>query len=605
MADGEGGARLWRAVPPGERVFLHCGLCGAAGGVSMNEATHTTAGAVGQGHAPETVKETLISIVIAFALAFVFRGFVIEAFVIPTGSMGPTLLGAHTRYRGPETGYDWAVGPLPASDSSMYADPQRNITVRDPMSGEMRTHGSVRLNSGDRILVLKYLYALRDPTRFDVVVFKNPTDPAQNYIKRLIGLPGEQIALVDGDVFVRKADAGSAPTGDGSSWSLPGWRIARKPREQQGAVWQPVFDTTFAPIDQPVSGTPWTPGDLKGWTLEPREYRYDAAAGGQRAELVFDQTKFRSGSNPTVGRPLKWAIDDYYPYNEAIPSPGALGGRLEPPLFPVSDVRVRAGIEPRGEGLSVEMRLEARRQEFRVRIAGGKAEIQRRGLHGEAGVKGNDWTTMASGPVPMLAPRRVYNVEFEHVDQAIAVSVDGVIAARAEYDWSPAERLLNATGQTVEAVVAEQEKGGRQNVLSRPDLYQRPDVRLVMEGASFVLRRVGLDRDLFYAPATMGSDGRPARATSPAPSANLTLAPDQFFVCGDNSPASLDGRLWEGVDEWVEREFSPPEGGGYTSIGVVPRDLMLGKAFFVYWPSLLYEGRPVPVPDFGRMRFIW
>ena len=43
-------------------------------------------------HPPAQIKETITSIIIAFAMAFVFRGFVIEAFVIPTGSMAPTLL---------------------------------------------------------------------------------------------------------------------------------------------------------------------------------------------------------------------------------------------------------------------------------------------------------------------------------------------------------------------------------------------------------------------------------------------------------------------------------------------------------------------------------
>jgi signal peptidase I len=44
---------------------------------------------------PYVVRETLESIIVAFILAFLFRAFVAEAFVIPTGSMAPTLMGAH------------------------------------------------------------------------------------------------------------------------------------------------------------------------------------------------------------------------------------------------------------------------------------------------------------------------------------------------------------------------------------------------------------------------------------------------------------------------------------------------------------------------------
>ena len=42
-------------------------------------------------------KEAVESLVIAFILAFVFRAFVVEAFIIPTGSMADTLRGAHFR----------------------------------------------------------------------------------------------------------------------------------------------------------------------------------------------------------------------------------------------------------------------------------------------------------------------------------------------------------------------------------------------------------------------------------------------------------------------------------------------------------------------------
>src|SRR5215208_1091007 len=62
----------------------------------------------------ENIKETIESILVAFILAFVFRAFVVEAFVIPSGSMAPTLLGAHMRYRCEDCGYEWTVNfPTP------------------------------------------------------------------------------------------------------------------------------------------------------------------------------------------------------------------------------------------------------------------------------------------------------------------------------------------------------------------------------------------------------------------------------------------------------------------------------------------------------------
>src|SRR5690349_15745307 len=56
-----------------------------------------------------SIKETIEAILVAFILAFIFRGFVVEAFVIPTGSMAPTLLGAHMRFVCDDCGYQFDV----------------------------------------------------------------------------------------------------------------------------------------------------------------------------------------------------------------------------------------------------------------------------------------------------------------------------------------------------------------------------------------------------------------------------------------------------------------------------------------------------------------
>ena len=60
---------------------------------------------------PQThaVRETVESIVIAFVLAFLFRTFEAEAFVIPTGSMAPTLMGRHKDAECPKCGYRYQV----------------------------------------------------------------------------------------------------------------------------------------------------------------------------------------------------------------------------------------------------------------------------------------------------------------------------------------------------------------------------------------------------------------------------------------------------------------------------------------------------------------
>src|SRR3954469_13081734 len=68
-------------------------------------------------------RETVEAIAVAFILAFLVRGFVAEAFVIPTGSMAPTLMGRHKEITCPQCGYLYAVNAseevegLPPSNS--------------------------------------------------------------------------------------------------------------------------------------------------------------------------------------------------------------------------------------------------------------------------------------------------------------------------------------------------------------------------------------------------------------------------------------------------------------------------------------------------------
>lgn len=58
------------------------------------------------------------------------------------------------------------------------------------------------ISPGDRLFGNRLTYKFKDPERFDVVIFKYPVDEGENYIKRVIGLPGETVTIEDAKIYI-------------------------------------------------------------------------------------------------------------------------------------------------------------------------------------------------------------------------------------------------------------------------------------------------------------------------------------------------------------------------------------------------------------------
>lgn len=58
------------------------------------------------------------------------------------------------------------------------------------------------LHHGERLLVDKVSYRFMAPSRGEIIVFKNPADTSEQFVKRVIGLPGDRVAIIQGVVYI-------------------------------------------------------------------------------------------------------------------------------------------------------------------------------------------------------------------------------------------------------------------------------------------------------------------------------------------------------------------------------------------------------------------
>lgn len=470
------------------------------------------------------VVNTVEWVIIALILAFVFRAFVMEAFRIPTGSMAETLRGAHHHLRCEQCGYKSDLG----TDSVGSGGP------KCPSCGFTENESISKMSSnGDRILVLKCIYEFCDPKRWDVVVFKYPVIPTENYIKRLIGLPGEKIECLDGDFYAVKSDDPNAVG-----------KILRKPPKVQNELWMPVYNNDY----QPVAATG------QAASKEPFQWRqpFVNQQGGKWLMNPYDTTYFtldsQSGDENTIFYDPEFNDEfrAYFSYNVTIQY------RIEPLC---TDLKIRFYVHGQNEDGFIGAGLRKYDSLFRGRVNfKGQMVIDK--------VVGDETIELVRKDIANHKSSRGVLFEFSCVDRQLVMEFG---KEKLKYDLGEAiddMSFIKTEGSLVE----------------------------VSGAGKLKLSHVAVYRDSYY------TNNESLRVR---PGKSFTLGEDEFFVCGDNSPESYDGRKWHDSGEG--------NNGKVFTAGTVPREYLMGKAFFLYWgDSFMPFGSKVPIiPNFSEMKFIY
>lgn len=444
----------------------HLGEAAAAAAIGAGEAI--AGGATAKKKAPTMgpVRTNLEAFGVAILAAVLLKWFCIEAYQIPTSSMQPTLMGSN------------------------------------------------EANVKDRILVDKILPTIREPKRWDITVFEYPLQKNQNYVKRLVGIPGDRLAIGGGNLY-QVSDEGGKRTFD----------VVRKPADLQEAMWRNVYPARRDVRSETKATDSWRGSPSRTFVEDG-----DGFAGtldGSLAQLYF---RFDEPDGGLVDR-----VWDGYPKATAVEIRAKTPHQRPQEIVP--DVRLGATVTPSQKLDELAFEIEVSRPNrdkltYALVVRGDKARLQVRTKE-----------TQVAGESPEfaleLASGAATRIVFAHVDEELVVEVDGDVRQRFESGaWScreGCELAGNGTSQQNHCVVP----------------------RILCKGKGTVrFDDLGLDRDQHW--TRMGAP-------------EVIEVPDgHYFMMGDNTLQSIDSRDWTAVEIEVDandRVVRPGTAGARKILG--------------------------------------
>lgn len=618
-----------------------------------------------------SVREIFESISIALVLAFLFRTFLAEMFVIPTGSMAPTLFGQHKDVICPECSAPFQVGVVQGESTDYGLCPNCNALMDFQAEAQK---GNPNPNfSGDRILVGKYPYYFSSPKRWDVVVFLFPGGGNTNFIKRCVGLPGETIRIQGGDIYVKppqtfqpvlnterkvtsalevqedpelKKSYEQKTTESNGELLKRGFRIARKPPEKILATMIPVYENVFqserlrrvkcpprwhqineARINSDsISYSVWKehgdgrefyfksedPGEQTGWlvyqnlVLSQREWQQVEL--GQtpqpKPRLITDMTAYNSSLSSAYGAQFG---EEGGSSAFSIPVPDDLYGRHW-----VKDLILECTVDVRSKKTGMFRAGLCRGGKIfwcAVNLATGDVTLEIPAIpdFGDDLKKQEEYEKINEKKEKLYFAKArssmndtdIYQFRFANVDDQLHVWIDGEVL---KFDLPTAYLDLDPLVPTEEDLNCPVQIGCSNCEVNLSNLNLFRDLYYVARGrdnssmSDFMADNgyggkqvITPDFD-FYSDPQRWSAFREMRAVE---FFMLSSGEKQYFMLGDNSTNSADCRCWT----YPNYE---PRGNSYVLEDYVSESLLVGEAYYVYWP---HTWKPF-VPNFAKFRKI-
>jgi signal peptidase I len=441
-------------------------------------------------------------------------------------------------------------------------------------------------SSGDRVLVSKLAYesGLSEPQRYEVVVFKWPgkkpgEGPVQkhtpkNYIKRLLGLPGELLAIFFGRIYRWNPPPNAPPPFDDlkdatvdkrefyrprfmhindensiKRFNAGEFEILRKPPHVLLAMRRIVHDFDFQAEDLKGKGERWKPSGESGWKAAGATGFSHEGNAAADFDWIHYQHLVRTKDHPlNVERKL---IVDSMAYNSA--------NHVKHAQHWVGDLMIECNVEvvqPKGDFV-LEVSKGHYRYQARWDLATGKCGLKSTDLAGKETDLGSADTNVKSAGNYML--------RLANVDARLTVWVDRSLPFGDGKEYDPPE--VKGKKENLDEVALIARRGPtEENDIKRP-------ASIGSKGAQVKITHLRVWRDTYYTTASEGGSDYtrdPDSWSDPAQWAPLRspavktmfVQPGHYLCLGDNSQESSDSRDW----------------------GTVPERLMLGRALVVYYP---------------------